>query len=192
MKKTMIVPTLTIGALLISSMAFAWPGGQGSKNCDGPRNGKGQGMTYEQHEERMEQRLDFMAIALDLTADQKKQLEALGEKNWQERQNQREKMQANRNELRELGQSKDFDEKTFRAKAREHADLKTDMRAGHAKMKQQFFAVLTPEQQEKAEKLWDLHGDRQHGKRGGYGDCDGQGRHGAKGKSRGQGMRYNN
>ncbi len=174
MKKLMIIPTLTIGALLITSMAFAWPGCQGQKNCDGPRQGKAEGMTYEQHEDRMAKRLEFMTVALDLTADQKAQLEALGKKHWQERQELREKMQASRSELRAMEQGKDFDEAAFRAKARAKADLKTDMRAGRAQMKQEFFAVLTAEQQVKAEKLWDMHQQDRPGVRGGCGDCQGQ------------------
>lgn len=169
MKKIMMIPTLTIGALLISSMAFAWSGCQGKMNCDGPRDGRGHGMTQEQHEDRMEHRLAFMEIALDLTADQKKQLEELGEKHWQERQEQRAQMQASRSELRELGRDSEFDEAAFRAKARQHADLKTDMRAGKAAMKQQFFSVLTAEQQAKAEKLWDLRQEKRQGRGDGKG-----------------------
>lgn len=189
MKKIMIIPTLTIGALLLGSMAFAGSGGHGYRNCDGPRDGRSMGMSQEQHQERMEQHLEYMAVALDLTDDQKKQLEAMGEKHWQTRQELRDKMQASRKELRDLGQSKDFDEAAFRAKAREQADLKTDMRAGHAKMKQAFFEVLTPQQREKAEKLWEMHGDGPMGRHGGMGDGMGSGGHGHKGKYCGKGMR---
>lgn len=177
MKKIMTIPVLILGALLISGMALAWSGGQGTHGCDGPRQGMGKGMSYEQHEERMERHLEFMGVALDLSDDQKKQLEDMGEKHWQERQELRGKLQAGREELRAMGRSADFDEEAYRAKAREQADLKTDMRAGRAKMKGQFFAVLTPEQQAKAEKLWDMHKERRHGQRGGCGDCDGAGHH---------------
>ena len=177
MKKIMTIPALTLGALLISSMAFAWSGGHGRHGCDGPRQGMDKGMSYEQHEERMERHLEFMGVALDLTDDQKKQREELGEKHWQERQELRDRMRAGRDELRELGRSTDFDEGVYRAKAREQADLKTDMRAGRAKMKQEFFAVLTPEQQAKAEKLWDMHKERRHGQRGGCDGCEGAGHH---------------
>lgn len=192
MKKIMIIPTLTIGALLLGSMAFAWSGGPGYRNCDGPRDGRGMGMSHEQHQERMEQHLEFMAVALDLTDEQKEQLEAMGEQHWQTRQELRDKMQASRKELSDLGQSRDFDEAAFRAKAREQADLKTDMRAGHAKMKQAFFEVLTPQQREKAEKLWEMHGDGPMGRHGGkgmgMGDGMGSGMHGHKGKHCGPGM----
>ena len=98
MKKIMTIPALTLGALLIGNLAFAWSGGHGPHSCDGSRKGMGEGMTYEQHEERMGQHLEFMGVALDLTDDQKKQLEELGEKHWQERQELRDKMRASREE----------------------------------------------------------------------------------------------
>jgi Spy/CpxP family protein refolding chaperone len=192
MKKATIVTTLMVSALLLSSMAFAWPGGQTRKNCDGPGQGRGQAMSYEQHEQRMEHHLDFMAIALDLTDDQKQKLEALGEKHWQERQAYREKMQASRMQLREMDQSGEFDEAAYRSKAREHADLKTDMHADKAKMKQDFFAVLTPEQQVKAEKLWEMHDQRRPGQRGGCGECNGSRRHNFGGNPEGSEQPENN
>lgn len=190
MKKSTIIPALLIGVLLSSGTAFAWPGGNSKKNCNDSCDRKGQGMTSEQHEDRMENRLEKMAVILDLTEKQKEQLEDLHEKNWQDRQVMRAEMKASRESLREYKQGKEFNESEFRAIAQKHADLKTEMMVQRAQSKQQIFAVLTPEQQQKAEQLKDMHGDDFRGKRGGDRDrdCDGHGKRGGKGS----GQRYNN
>ena len=176
MKKTTIIPALLIGILLSGGAAFA--GGHGKKNCDDSCSRQGQGMTYEQHEDRMENRLEKMAVILDLTDQQKGQLETLFEKKWQDRQSMRAEMQASREDLRAYKQGKEFNEADFRAKAQKHADLKTEMMVQKAKTKQQVLAVLTPEQQQKAEKLRGIHGEgffgKHHGKRGGE-NCGKQG-----------------
>ncbi|MFK5927122.1 MAG: hypothetical protein QM483_10870, partial [Desulfuromusa sp.] len=77
---------------------------------------------------------------------------------------------------------------------RKHADLKTDMMVQRAKTKQQVLAVLTPEQQQKAEKLRGMHGEGFFGKyhgdrdgnncgnRSGHRDCDGQNKRDGYGK----------
>lgn len=198
MKKLTTASALLITVLFVATSAFAWPGHSGGKryaDCD--RGGKG--MNYEQHEERMENRLDRMAVILDLSEKQKDQIEDLHEKHWQERQAMRTEMQASRDELREDKFDRDFNEKEFRAKAEKHAQLKTEMMVQKAKHKQDIMAVLTPEQQEKAAKLWDMRGEGSEGrgchKKGqGYGqrgcdnDCDGSGQRGGKG----YGQRYNN
>ena len=62
------------------------------------------------------------------------------------------------------------------------------MMVQQARTKQQIFAVLTPEQQQKAEKLRGMRGEGFFGKQGGTRDCDGHGKH----KGQGPGQRYNN
>ena len=196
MKKTTIIPALLIGILLSSGTVFAWSGGHGEKNCDNSCDRKGEGMTYEQHEERMEKHLEKMAVILDLTDQQKDQLENLFEKKWQDRQSMRAEVQTSREGLREYKQGKEFNESEFRAIAQKHADLKTEMMVQRAKTKQQIFAVLTPEQQQKAEQLRDMHGEgfsgKQHGKnygkRGGDRNYDGH----SKRDGKGSGQRCNN
>ncbi|MBN1957067.1 MAG: Spy/CpxP family protein refolding chaperone [Desulfuromonadales bacterium] len=196
MKKLTTTSALLITVLFVATSAFAWPGHSGGKrysDCD--RGGKG--MSYEQHEERIENRLDRMAVILDLSEKQKDQIEDLHEKHWQERQAMRAEMQASRDELREDKFDRDFNEKEFRAKAEKHAQLKTEMMVQKAKHKQDIMAVLTPEQQEKAAKLWDMRGERGEGRHcqkdgRGYGqrncgdDCDDYKGRGQKGK----GYRY--
>lgn len=190
MKKTTIIPAILISILLSSGTAFAWPGGQGKKNCNNSCDRQGEGMTYEQHEERLENQLEKMAVILDLTEQQKEQLEDLHEKNWQDRQSMRAEMQTSRDGLREYKQGRDFNESEFLAIAQKHADLKTEMMVQRAKNRQQIFAVLTPEQQQKAEQLRDIHGGGFYGQRDGYRDCDGFRKYDGRGQGRGQ--RYNN
>jgi protein CpxP len=197
MKKVAIIPILIIGTLLVAGSAFAWPGGHSKKNCDGFQGYRGQGMTQEQHKDQMKNRLEKMAVILDLTEQQKGQLKTLFEKKWQDQQSMRTKMEASRETLREYKQGNTFDESEFRAMAQKHADLKTEMMVQQAKTRQQIFAVLTPEQQQKAEKLRGMrgegifgknNGEGFHGKRGETRDCDGHGRH----NGHGHGQRYNN
>ncbi len=187
MKKTMIIPVLLIGLLMTGTSAFAWFGGHGNRNADGACDRRGQGMNYEQHEERMENRLEKMAIILDLSDQQKTQLEQLFEKQWQKRQAMRTELQSSRDALQEYKAGKDFDEADFRAKAQKHADLKTEMMVNRVAMKQQVYSVLTTEQQEKAEKLWDMRGEGMFGKRGGQHNCAGHGQHGKNRRCAGSG-----
>lgn len=153
MKKRVLLPALLIGTLLTGSIALAGPG-FGSGNCDRSGHGKNRGaMSYEQHEDRMEQRLEKMSTILDLTDDQEDKIEALFNQQWQNNQSRRTAMQASRDEMHEAMNSTDFNEVDFRAKAAKHSELKTEKMVERAKMKQQLYAILTPEQQEKAEKL---------------------------------------
>lgn len=202
MKKTATITTLLLATLMITSSAFAWPGyrdGKGSGDCN-RREGR---MNYEQHVDRMVNRLERMAVILDLSAEQKTTLEELNSKHFQDRQVLRSKMEKGRDELQAYRFSDKFDEKEFRALAQQHADLKTEMMVQGAKHRQDILAVLTPEQREKADKLREMGGfgpGDGPGRRGfdpddrGFGphgktDCDGRG---PAGKGQGQGYRYNN
>ncbi len=165
MKKRILVPTLVVGTLLIGSLVMAGPGGYGRGNCDGGGygNGNGQGMmNYEQHEERMGQRMEMMDTILDLTEEQKGQIETLLNQKHQDKQELHEQMQASREAMREARNADTFNEADFRAKAAVQAELKTEMMVAHAKLKQQIRALLTPEQQEKADTLGGMMGG--HGK----------------------------
>ena len=200
MKKTVIIPTLLIGVLLAAGTAFAWPGSHGKKGCDGSYGQRGQGMTQEQHQERMGERLEKMGVILDLTDQQQEQLKGLLDQQWQDHQSMRTKMQAGQENLREDKQGKKFNEAEFRAKAQKRADLHTEMMVQRAKTRQQVLAVLTPEQQQKAEKLREMGGEGFFGKhdgnrngegcskRGGDGNCDSHGKRDGKGS----GQRCNN
>jgi protein CpxP len=161
MKKSIIIPTLLIGALLAGGATLAtaksWGGGPG--NCEG----RDQAMTAEKHEERMEQRLETMSTILDLSDEQKTQIEALVKSQYEQKSTQRERMHAGQQALRDKLQTNAFDEAEFRALAAQQAQLKTDLMVEHAKIKQQIFAILTPEQQAKADKLLEMRGQKHHG-----------------------------
>ncbi|MBE0501176.1 MAG: Spy/CpxP family protein refolding chaperone [Desulfuromonadales bacterium] len=167
MKQTILVSTLIVSALLIGSLALAGPGGSGFGKGD-CKGGKGGAMSSEQHEERMGRKLAMMTTLLDLSAEQQTQIEALFNQQYLEKQKVREQMEANRDAMQQAKTAIPFNEADFRAKAAVQAELKTDMMVAHAKLKQQIHAVLTPQQQKKADDLGDMMGDergkgRHHG-----------------------------
>ncbi len=166
MKKRIIIPTLIIGALLTGGLALAGPFGPG--DCDGKGYGRGQQLTSEEREERMEHKLEMMSEILDLSDNQEEQIEALLEKQWASREEHREQRQAERDEFRQLRTGDDFNEAEFRALAMKKAEQKVDRMVEHAKLKQQIFQLLTAEQQEKADKLMAMRGNhgRRHGSHG--------------------------
>jgi len=171
MKKRILVPVLILATLVTGSLSFAGPGGCGSCGVGGSCGSKGQGqgaMNDERHEERMDKRMEMMSTVLDLTEAQKTQLEALLAKQWQDTQPLREKMRASREALREIKSADTFNEAEFLAKAIKQAELKTEMMSAKAKIKQQVYALLSPEQQGKADKLADM-GRRGKGRHGGFG-----------------------
>jgi len=175
MKKITIPVTVLVAFLVTSSLAFAAPGGHKKSNCN--NNGqRGQAMTYEQHKEKMDNRLERMGIVLDLTAEQKGQLKSIFDQQWKDRQALRTEMQASRTALQAARQDSNFNEKEFRAQAQKHADLKADMMVERNKVQQKVFAILTPEQQKKMEQMRDLraenrgnHNGMGHGKNKGFG-----------------------
>ena len=177
MKKIAIPLTVLVALLITGSFALAVPGSRGMGNCSGygPR---GAAMTYEQHKVQMENRLERMGVVLDLSDTQKNELRNLFDQQWKEHQAQRNEMQSGRNTLRSAGWNKDFNEKEFRAQVQKYADLRTEMMVQRAKIRQQVFAVLTPEQQQKAEKLRSLDGRNFFG---GPGNCRGYGGYGGHG-----------
>jgi protein CpxP len=168
MKKRILIPFLTLSALLAGSLALAGPGGYGK---GGGCNGHGPGaMDSGQHEERVEQKLEIMTTVLELTEEQQTGIKSLIEQRHQEKQQLREQMRASRDAMREARNAVPFNEADFRAKVAAHADLKADMMVEHVKLKQQIHALLTPEQQKKADTLGGMMGGhgkgRKHGRNG--------------------------
>ena len=160
MKKRILVPTLVVGALLTATLVLAGPGSYGKGNCGGKGSGE---MSFEQHEERMGDKLEMMGAVLDLTSGQKAQLETLFNQQYMDHQDLRDQVHASREAMREAKNAKTFNEADFRAKAAKQAELKIEMMVAHAKLKQQVYALLTPEQQEKADTLGGLMGGRGKG-----------------------------
>lgn len=178
MKKRALIPTLILGTLLTGSLALAGPygfggGNCGSGGCGGPGDGgcgRGHGgMAFEQHQERVDRRIEMMTAVLDLNESQKAQMETLLDQQWQDHQKLREQMQAARDEMHQARLADPFNEAEFRSKAAKQAELKTEMMVEQEKMRQQLHAILTPEQQEKADKLENMMGGRGKGHHGGKG-----------------------
>ncbi len=172
MQKHTILSVLVAGMLLLGGAAFAWQGEGKVMDGDGFRGCRGKGVNQEQQQERRAERLDKMAIMLDLTAEQKQQVETLFAAQGEKRQELQVKMKASQEELHMYRDAKEYDEATFRAKAQNHADLKVEMMVQHASSKQQLLEILTPKQQEKAEVLKEMRGERKHGMRNDNGGCD--------------------
>lgn len=166
MKRTILVPTLIVGTLLIGTLALAGPGGpdKGRGDCNGGGPGS---MNSEHHDERTGQKLAMMTTVLDLTAEQQTQIKDLFNQQHQNKQGLREQMQASRDAMQQTRKTTPFNEADFRAKAAVQAELQTDMMVAHAKLEQQIHLLLTPEQQEKADKLGDMMGERGKGGRHG-------------------------
>jgi len=181
MKKMTIIPVVLIGLLLTTGAALAKPGQHRQGNCNNFSKQHGPVISPEQHQKQMANRLKKMAVILDLTADQKQQIETLMDKKWEDRQALRKQLQTSRETLRTYKQGDRFDESEFRAIAQKHADLKTEMMVHQAKIQQQIFAVLTPEQQQKAKKLRGMQTEGGFGQQSGNCDGNGSGKHKGKG-----------
>lgn len=169
MKKRIAIPALVVGTLLSGSLVLAGPGGYGRGDCGNYGFGHAE-MTTERHEERVERKLAMMSTVLELTDAQKSQIETLFNQQHEKNLALREQMQASREEMREAKHASTFDEADFRAKAARRAELKTEMMVQKAKLRQQVYELLSPEQQEKADSLGGMlgrgHGKGRHGGRG--------------------------
>ncbi|MDX2495053.1 MAG: Spy/CpxP family protein refolding chaperone [Desulfuromusa sp.] len=168
MKKRIIISTVLIGSLMTGGLAMAKSYGPGYDN----RNSKGQKMmTEEQHQQRSENRLERMTIILDLDKSQQKQIKELSDQHWQERESVRDEMREGRDERHSAMRNGEIDEAAIRANLAKRAGLKADRIVEREQMKKKLYALLTVEQQEKAEKIWETRvNDRngQHGKGFGF------------------------
>jgi protein CpxP len=139
-----MIGLLSASVLAISS--FAAPG-------QGAKMGGGTAMTEEQREERRDLHLERMAAVLNLTEEQKTQIEALRNQKWENTAAQQDKMAELREELREMGFNGSYDETRARALANELAAIKADMMVENIRLRSEIHSLLTPEQQELVEKL---------------------------------------
>lgn len=164
MKKRTILTALVAGTLLSGvalSTAIAGPGFGpcGCGNCDGPDSA-----TMQQRmENRMERHLAKMTTVLELTDSQQTQIKDILAAQQEKRQAERQERYETREQMQELKASTDFNEAEFRALAKERAEKRIDMQVERMKTRQQIFALLTPEQQEKAEVFFQAMGKRGHG-----------------------------
>ena len=165
----MLCGALVLGGSL-TVLADSW--GRGGK-MDGLRQGNG---TC-----RMEARRghwERMAGKLDLSEDQRNEAKKLFEANREQAEKLHIKMKEIDRKLRLAANPKKFDEKGLRKLATEKGQLHAELMVGHAKTRSQFYALLTPEQQELADlayKLKQLRGPHQDKRPGGPRGPKGQG-----------------
>jgi Spy/CpxP family protein refolding chaperone len=155
MKKRFIISTALIGTLFFGSIAFAGYGGYG----------KGQRMmTDEQYQQVLDERLARMDVILELDEGQQAQIKDLLSQHWQNRQADRERMRAGRDTRMAAMVNGEFDEATLRSNMAKRAEYQADRTVAQAKIKAEVYAILTPEQQDKADKLLAANSHRGRGR----------------------------
>lgn len=145
-KKTMFTALLT-GTLLTGIALSPAIAGRGFGNCDEPDSEQRQ----ERMAERMKHRLEKMSTVLELTEVQQAQIKEIIAGQQENHKDQFQQRCEDRKQLQELKTAATFDEAAFRTRAEKQAAKRIDRQVERMKTKQQIFALLTSEQQEKAE-----------------------------------------
>lgn len=144
-----LIATVVTG-VAVAGLAYAMPGGGERCHRDGQGMGHG-GMGAEA-------RIDRMADALDLSQKQRDQVRGIVDKSRPSMRELRDRMHANRKQLRALMQQ----DKTPQAEVRRLADIQgkavADMIVLRTQMRTEIRSVLTPEQREKAQSHRDKRG----------------------------------
>ncbi|MDT8420140.1 MAG: Spy/CpxP family protein refolding chaperone [Desulfuromonadales bacterium] len=140
--------TILITSTLMTGLAFSPAiAGFGPGRCsDSDSNAR-----QEKRAERMEQHLAQMATALDLTEAQQTRIRAILENKKEQHQDMFEQRRADRQQMREFKSASSFDEAAFRVMAEKRAAQRIDMQVERMKTKQQIFALLSADQQAKAD-----------------------------------------
>lgn len=117
MKKTPFITGCLITLLLMGGTAFAWHGERGNRGQK----------TIEQHEKRLER----MAVILDLSDDQQKQIKELSTAQWQDHQADRTKLKKQVDEILTSEQLKKSEKlREMRNESRKDKRNKTGKRTG--------------------------------------------------------------
>jgi protein CpxP len=111
-------------------------------------------------------RLEMMAEVLDLTDEQRTQIKEIVAAEWKATKPLVRQLREKHKELREATQGVAFDEAAVRGLAAGQAETVTELIVAKARAKSKIFAVLTPEQQAKAEKIRPLWEGRRGHRRG--------------------------
>ena len=155
MRKNVIA--MTIGMLMVLGTASAWacPGGRGGH---GHRGGPGM------HGKMMEE--------LNLTAEQKKEIDQLHEEMRAEAEPLKEKMRALRDKMHDLWSQDSPDEDAIMALQREKSAIHLQLSELRTEMKLDMMEILTPEQRAKFKEMKGKHKGKRgkHGKKG-CGEC---------------------
>lgn len=155
---TVAVIGLVAAPMLAAAQGFGGPG-RGGHGWHGHRGGGPDGFGLGFLEGRMAERLD-------LSQEQRDQIEAILEQGRPAVDTLRQQLRDGRETFRASHQPGDFNEAEVRAHAQAQARVRTELMVETMRLKSQVFAVLTPEQQDQLAQLRDEMGPR-HGRRGG-------------------------
>jgi protein CpxP len=153
MNQKMIIPVLV--AVLIGGTLF-------SSNCLANRLGAGGNFSAMSGAGRGQcgpdmaggaQHMKMLSVALDFTDEQNTQVKQLVMAQREQMQPRRQALREGRRQLHEMKASPSFDEVAFRTLAQSVASQRIDLMVLRAQMRQKVFALMTPEQQQKAQKL---------------------------------------
>lgn len=163
-KKTMI-PLVLFVVLIAGVVNVSAKDNRFGGPMDGPMFGRMGEMPHGMAEPA--KRFELLTIALDLNESQQAQIKKIVKKERQQMKQYRTQMADDKTRLWALMSEQPFNETEFRSLATKLADQKIDMMVNRVKTKQKVFAILSAEQQEKAQKIWDLisSGKRGKGKR---------------------------
>ena len=144
---------LLAGVLIVSSLGLVGTATakQYSDRSDCERGGQHMGASYKQGHKGFN--LDRMARKLDLGDDQRAQIETIMEASKQQMSEQRDKMQALREQLRTLTMQSPLDEAALRSVADARGDLQADMIVLRAQQRARINAVLTEAQRAELQEM---------------------------------------
>ncbi len=163
MTNRIFIPSMIFGLVLLTAIfAQAMNEPDFTAGCAGDESALNFGEG--RHGERKGHRLEMMATILDLSSAQQEQIEQIYTAEREAHKDARHEMRAERKALNDLMHAQPLDETALRSLARQQADKRIDMMVDRAKIKQQIFAILSPDQQKKAEELWTLMGKGRQGR----------------------------
>jgi len=139
--KLVLVVTLIAGSVSLTAMASAMPFG------DGPGCGRaGHYMGAGQHPGNRGPNLERLSEKLNLTDEQRAEIKAIMGGSRQQMGELRDKLQVNRDKLRDLVRQTEFDESVVRRIADEQGDMKAEMIVLRARQRSEMRAVLNDDQ----------------------------------------------
>ena len=144
--KLLITSVLVMSSLGLVATVFAKPFGE-----DCGRDGHQMGSDHKSGERGFN--VDRMAKKLNLTDDQRTQIEGIVEGSKQQMREQREQMQASREQLRALMQQSLLNEAEVRRVADAQGDLEADMIVQRAQQRAKINTVLSDDQRAQLEEM---------------------------------------
>jgi len=148
--KRLLAGVLIVSSLGLVAAASAKPHGDGA---DCKRGGHHMGSDYKHGDKGFN--VDRMAKKLDLSDDQRTKIEAIIKASKQQKSDQRDKMKANREQLKELTMQSPLNEAAVRTVADAQGDLKADMIVLRVQQRAKINAVLSDEQRAELQAMGD-------------------------------------